>query len=104
MASPRKPAHSNTICIEEKLNCFPATSENKGNNILVKASAKANAISDMRIDSPMNCQIRDFFSAPKTFRTPTSADLFEDRAVDRFMKLMHAINNVKRAIDPSMYK
>ena len=52
-------------------------------------------------DSPKNCFNREDLSAPNTFRTPTSAALLEELAVDKFMKLIHAINNVSRATDAS---
>lgn len=42
--------------------------------------------------------------APRTFRTPTSAERREERAVERFIKLMHAISNMNKAIDVRMYK
>jgi hypothetical protein len=42
------------------------------------------------------------FSAPSTFRTPTSAARFEDEDVDRFMKLMQAISKVRMAMEASI--
>ena len=50
-------------------------------------------------DSPKNCFNRDDRSAPNTFRTPTSAARFEELAVDKFMKLMQAINKVSSATE-----
>ena len=50
-------------------------------------------------DSPKNCFSREDRSAPNTFRTPTSAARFEELAVDKFMKLMQAINKVSSATE-----
>jgi hypothetical protein len=52
----------------------------------------------MSTDSPRNCHIRDCFNAPETFLMPTSFALFSLLAVDRFMKLMQAINKRKPAM------
>ena len=57
-------------------------------------------MTDSTIDSPKNCLNKAFFWAPITLRTPTSAALFAELAVDKFMKLIQAINNVSSAIDP----
>ena len=55
-------------------------------------------------DSPRNCFTNDCFCAPRTLRTPTSAERFEERAVDRFIKLIHAISKVNKAMEPRIYK
>jgi hypothetical protein len=64
----------------------------------------ANAIMLINRDSPRNCVISERFCAPSTLRMPTSAERFEERAVDKFMKLMHAINKVNNAIEARIYK
>src|SRR5580693_6084682 len=56
------------------------------------------AMADIIIDSIRNCAINDFFNAPATFRIPTSFARFSLLAVDRFMKLIQAINNIKTAM------
>ena len=67
-------------------------------------NAITNAIMLINNDSPRNCFTSDFFSAPNTFRIPTSAERFEERAVDRFMKLMQAISKVNKAMEARIYK
>src|ERR1700731_4152211 len=62
------------------------------------------AIKVINNDSPKNWSIRATFSAPKTFLTPTSEDLFDDRAVDKFMKLIQAINKMNAAMEANTYK
>ena len=62
------------------------------------------AIKAITSDSPKNCLIKEPLPAPNTFLTPTSVDLLEERAVDKFIKLMQAINKVKKAMDARMYK
>src|SRR5437868_14871664 len=98
-ANAKKPA-SRTAC-SDKLNerSFPEILANEGNNNCAKTNARMKAISDINMDSPRNCRTSEFFSAPSTFLTPTSADRFEERAVERFMKLIQAINKVNTAIE-----
>ena len=60
--------------------------------------AKPNAMKQSKNDSPMNCHINWPLSDPMTFLTPISLALFKDRAIDRLIKLMQAINNMKMAI------
>ena len=51
-----------------------------------------------RIDSDMNKPINWFLSDPSVFLTPTSLALFTDRAVERFIKFMHAITKTNSAM------
>ncbi len=61
------------------------------------------AMNDTKVDSVRNCQIRVFLSVPNTFLMPTSLALFAERAVDRFMKLMQAINKINNATAEKIY-
>ena len=63
-----------------------------------KKTAKARAINAIRVDSPKNCRIICDLFAPATFRRPISLERLDDFAVDRFIKLTHAINKTKRAM------
>src|SRR4051794_22215476 len=56
------------------------------------------AISANRSDSPINCATSVLLPAPSTFLTPTSLARFSLRAVERFMKLMQAINKMIQAM------
>src|SRR5690606_12888590 len=49
-------------------------------------------------DSPKNERIKEPLPAPITFRMLTSLALFSERAVERFIKLMQAINKTTQAI------
>ena len=92
-------------CSEKLSDKFlPETLENAGSNNFVIHSAIAKAIMLIIKDSPRNCFTSDPFCAPNTLRIPTSAERFEERAVDKFIKLMHAINKVNKAIEARMYK
>ena len=79
---------------------LPDTCSNKGNNNKVRTVASASAMNDINMASPRNCLSREVFCAPRTFLTPTSAALLAEFAVDRFMKLIQAINNVSKAMEP----
>jgi len=61
-------------------------------------SASNKEIKLNRKDSPKNWKINFVLVAPTTFLTPTSFALFIDRAVDKLIKLMQAINNIKNAM------
>src|SRR5688500_15506060 len=104
MESKTNPPNRNPC--SEKLNkrFLPDTKEKEGNSSLAMTRAIINANRLMSSDSPINCLIRDRFSAPSTLRMPTSAERLEERAVDRFIKLIQAISSVKTAIEPSIYK
>ena len=53
----------------------------------------------LNTDSNKNCLIRNFFSLPTTFLIPTSFARSDAWAVERFMKLIHAIINIKTAME-----
>src|SRR5215218_321033 len=78
---------------------FPDICPNRGNNRNVKRNANKSAIPAISTDSPRNCRRRDFFSAPSTLRTPTSAARLEEEDVDRFIKLIQAISRVRTAME-----
>ena len=80
-------------------NCLPANWLNKGRS----AKAIKNGIItgglpalSFRNDSARNCTTRFNRFDPKTLRIPTSRARFEERAVERFIKLMHAISNTNQ--------
>ena len=58
------------------------------------------AIKARSTDSLRNWKTRELFTAPATFRMPTSFARFSLLAVDRFMKLIQAISNTKAAMMP----
>ncbi len=57
-----------------------------------------NAISEIIIDSAINCATRLKRFDPTLLRIPTSRARRSDLAVDRFMKLIHAMMMIKTAI------
>ena len=87
---------SSSICLEARV-------LNTGKNKYTKRSAKHIAANDKMIDSPKNCPIISILEAPTTFRIPTSLALFMERAVERFMKLIHAIKRMITAIIENRY-
>ena len=52
--------------------------------------------------SPRNCLIRYSFVAPTTFLKPISLERFEERAVERFIKFIHAVTIIKKPIARNM--
>src|SRR5215207_4212888 len=78
--------------------------EKRRNDNKVMANARSKAITLIKTDSPINCFTKEFFSAPRTFRIPTSAERFDERAVDKFMKLIQASRRVNKAMEPRIYK
>src|SRR6266542_1814670 len=83
---------------------LPETCEKAGNKSCVIPKAITNNKILISNDSPRNCLTNDCFFAPSTLRIPTSAERFEERAVDKFIKLIHAINKVNKAIEARIYK
>jgi hypothetical protein len=79
-------------------NGLPVKLLKAGRNNSTIARAKTKAMAEMRIDSPRNCLMSCERLAPMTFRNPTSLERFMERAVARFMKLIHAMNNINAAI------
>src|SRR5215813_10762234 len=100
----KKPSSINQSLERSRLKLLPDTCEKAGSNNRVTPNAIAKAIKLISNDSPRNCLMREDFSAPNTFRIPTSAERLDERAVDKFMKLMHAISKVNKAIEARMYK
>lgn len=92
--------------LKRSLNCnpFPEMSLNVGNNKAKNPTATIMARILIKKDSVINWVINDFFSDPNVFLTPTSLARSDDRAVDRFIKLIQAINNIKKATRPKIYK
>src|SRR5689334_5063866 len=80
------------------------TLEKAGSKRPVMPSAITKAIMLINRDSPINWLISDCLLAPNTLRTPTSAERFEERAVDKFIKLMQAISKVNKAMEPRIYR
>jgi len=52
-------------------------------------------IKEIMMLSPRNCLIRFHFPAPTTLRNPTSLARRDERAVDRFIKLIEAMSRIK---------
>ena len=68
-----------------------------------KGIASNTPVSVNKKDSPINCITRSMRSAPIILRTPTSLARLDARAVDKFMKLIQAINWIRMAIPANMY-
>ena len=74
---------------------------NDGSNSDTSPTASITAMLLSKIDSPRNCRINALRRAPEALRTPTSRARRADRAVARFIKLMQAINRMKKATAPN---
>src|SRR3569833_2307114 len=86
-----------------KPNCLPATwlksgISKKASTIAITADSRVT-----KVDSVRNCAIKLPRADPNTFLTPTSLARFEERAVDRFIKLTQAINKIITAIKEKIY-
>src|SRR6478735_7884479 len=77
---------------------FPVKEFSDGNRNIIAAVAITIEMIDNRTDSPVNCKSNCLRSAPTTFLTPISLALLNDLAVDKLMKLKHAISNTNKAI------
>src|SRR5678815_3168252 len=88
----------------KKWRSFCVSVLNKGRKNRASNKASIREMKHMMSDSPRNCFINDDLPAPITFLTPTSRARFSDRAVERFIKLMQAMNKMKMAIDASIYR
>ena len=75
-----------------------------GRSIYNIGSARPIAIQVISKDSLRNCAIMDILPAPEDFLTPISFALFDERAVERFIKLIQAINWIKAAMVMSITK
>ena len=69
----------------------------------VSPKAMIIAIKLNRIDSIKNCQTNSFLEEPNDFLTPTSKALLDPRAVARFIKLIHAMTIINKAIAENIY-
>src|ERR1043165_1684978 len=76
----------------------------KGNVSNNKGNAISTLIRDNKNDSLINCFMRYDLSAPTTFLMPTSFALLDARAVERFMKLIHAITCISIAMSNKIYR
>ena len=56
-----------------------------------------------KTDSVRNCTIKLFLRLPNTFLMPTSLARLDECAVERFIKLTHAISRIKIAIAEKIY-
>ena len=100
----RNAALNAMICTVDSFIVMPAKCSNKGSKAEVMQRATVHAIKVIISASPRNCAISDDRTAPSVFRIPTSADLFEKRAVERFMKLIQAISRMNMAMEASIYR
>ena len=82
---------------------FPANVLNHPNDNFTIPKPMINDKKAMSVDSVKNCPISDFFPVPKTFLIPTSLALPDERAVVRFMKLMHANTRINNAAAENIY-
>src|SRR5215471_6083888 len=73
---------------------LPVNELNAGNTSTVSNKEMITAMETKSIASLINCLMMDERKAPVTFRTPISFALLIERAVVRFMKLMHAISKI----------
>ena len=81
--------------------CFPVKELNAGNKRYNKQTESNIAKKAKSNASPKNCAIRLLRVEPTTFLNPTSFARLADFAVDRFMKLIHAITRINTAIAPN---
>src|SRR6478735_1564821 len=83
--------HVNTMC----LSVITLKVGNANQTRVMAMNSETKAVS---IDSVMNWKISECRCAPMDFFIPTSFALRDARAVERFMKLIQAINKMKMAI------
>src|SRR5688572_12698364 len=86
------------ICI-----CFPARALNQLNEETTMINAKTNARRTTKNDSLKNWPINWDLIDPIDLRMPTSFALFSERAVLRFMKLIHAKINTITPTTPNSH-
>src|ERR1700733_14881429 len=84
-------------------NSLPDIWLNSGSSSLAPKTAITVAIKVTITDSDKNCAIKYLRGEPSTLRTPTSRALFDERAVDRFMKFTQAMSNINMAMAEKMY-
>lgn len=76
---------------------FDATSLKSGNSNIARTMAIKREIKESNIDSLKNWMIIWTRRAPTVLRKPTSFARLDESAVDKFIKLMQAINSIKNA-------
>src|SRR6185503_16616474 len=76
---------------------FPERLLNSGSSAQAPASASTVASNVTSTDSERNKAISRLRDDPSTLRTPSSRLRLAERAVDRLIKLIQAINNTKKA-------
>src|SRR5690242_8337013 len=81
-----------------KERCLSTIKLNDGNNKATAIIARTKAIEVKINDSQKNCEINCFLFEPNVFLMPTSFARFSLLAVERFIKLMHAINKIITAM------
>src|SRR2546430_4018061 len=81
-----------------KERCLSTNKLNDGNNKATTIIARIKAMSVKMNDSQKNCVINCFLFEPSVFLMPTSFARFSLLAVERFIKLMQAINRIITAI------
>src|SRR6185312_104088 len=84
----------NMGCIMFKERCLSTIKLNDGNNKETVIIARTKAMNVKMNDSQKNCTINCFLFDPSVFLMPTSFARFSLLAVERFMKLIHAINKM----------
>src|SRR5690554_555091 len=81
---------------------LPENSLKAGKVAFTSTKAMIHAIKLNRMDSIKNCPTSCPCADPITLRTPTSLALLLAPAVERFMKLIAAINKIKKATAAKM--
>ena len=74
-----------------------------GSARITNTSEKQNEINATITDSFRNCFITCLLSAPTDFLMPTSFARFSLRAVERFMKLIHATSRINMPMTPNIH-
>src|SRR5215472_11561987 len=92
---------NNHHTVHGTLNDFAASLLKYGSNNIAMIKLNANESTLYCNDSVRNCLTRLIRCEPTTFLNPTSFARFADFAVERFMKLIHAITRIKMAIAPN---
>ena len=80
------------------LRCFPVRLLYSGIRASTSIKAITRLVKLIITDSKRNWVMSDFLSEPKVLRIPTSLALSADLAVDRLIKLIHAITRMNKAM------
>src|SRR5690349_11594966 len=84
-------------------NDLPARVLKYGTSVHATTRANTNDSRLMTTDSVKNWLTMFILSDPTTFLSPTSFALLADLAVERLMKLIHAITSIKQATAPNSH-